>query len=250
MSILSMQDLRKNFGATEIIRGVDLDIETGEKHAIIGPNGAGKSTLFHLISGKYAPTAGSIRFKNQPIENLNPYQINRLGVARSFQVTNIFPRLSVFENIRCALLWTSGYGYSFRHLLDRQRALNENAGEVLEKIGLAGKAQIPAGEIAYSEQRALELGMAIAGGAELILLDEPVAGMSHSEADNAVRLIRKVTEGKTLVMVEHDMNIVFDLADRISVLVYGEVIACGAPAEIRANAQVQEAYLGEAQIHE
>ena len=250
MSILSMQDLRKNFGATEIIRGVDLDIETGEKHAIIGPNGAGKSTLFHLISGKYAPTAGSIRFKDQPIENLSPFQINRLGVARSFQVTNIFPRLSVFENIRCALLWSSGYGYSFRHLLDRQRALNENAGEVLEKIGLAGKAQIPAGEIAYSEQRALELGMAISGGAELILLDEPVAGMSHSEADNAVRLIRKVTEGKTLVMVEHDMNIVFDLADRISVLVYGEVIACGAPAAIRANAQVQEAYLGEAQIHE
>ena len=250
MNILSLQGLRKNFGATEIIRGVDLDIETGEKHAIIGPNGAGKSTLFHLISGKYAPTAGSIQFKNQPIGNLSPYRINRLGVARSFQVTNIFPRLSVFENIRCALLWTSGYGYSFRHLLDRQRALNENTGEVLEKIGLAGKAQLPAGEIAYSEQRALELGMAIAGGAELILLDEPVAGMSHSEADNAVRLIRKVTAGKTLVMVEHDMNIVFDLADRISVLVYGEVIACGPPAEIRANALVQEAYLGEAQIHE
>ena len=249
MSLLSMKDLRKNFGVTEIIRGVDLDIETGEKHAIIGPNGAGKSTLFHLISGKFAPTAGSIQFKGQSIENLSPFQINRLGVARSFQVTNIFPRLSVFENIRCALLWTSGYGYSFRHLLDRQRALNENTGEVLEKIGLAGKAQIPAGEIAYSEQRALELGMAIAGGAELILLDEPVAGMSHSEADNAVRLIRRVTEGKTLVMVEHDMNIVFDLADRISVLVYGKVIASGAPADIRANAQVQEAYLGEAQSH-
>ena len=250
MSVLSMKDLRKNFGATEIIRGVDLDIEPGEKHAIIGPNGAGKSTLFHLISGKYAPTSGSIEFKNQPIANLSPYQINRLGIARSFQVTNIFPRLSVFENVRCALLWSSGYGYSFRHLLDRQRALNENTGEVLKKIGLAGKTQIPAGEIAYSEQRALELGMAIAGGAELILLDEPVAGMSHSEADNAVRLIRKVTEGKTLVMVEHDMNIVFDLADRISVLVYGEVIASGAPAEIRANAAVQEAYLGEAQIRE
>ena len=249
MSLLSMKDLRKNFGVTEIIRGVDLDIETGEKHAIIGPNGAGKSTLFHLISGKFAPTAGSIQFKGQSIENLSPFQINRLGVARSFQVTNIFPRLSVFENIRCALLWTSGYGYSFRHLLDRQRALNENTGEVLEKIGLAGKAQIPAGEIAYSEQRALELGMAIAGGAELILLDEPVAGMSHSEADNAVRLIRRITEGKTLVMVEHDMNIVFDLADRISVLVYGKVIASGAPADIRADAAVQEAYLGEAQAH-
>ncbi len=244
-----MSGLRKNFGATEIIRGVDLNIESGEKHAIIGPNGAGKSTLFHLISGKLAPTTGSIQFKNRSIGNLRPYQINRLGIARSFQVTNIFPRLSVFENIRCALLWPSGYGYSFRHLLNRQRALNAAAGEVLKKIGLTGKAEFPAGEIAYSEQRALELGMAIAGGAELILLDEPVAGMSHSEADNAVRLIRKVTEGKTLVMVEHDMNIVFDLADRISVLVYGEVIASGPPAAIRADAKVREAYLGEAQSH-
>ncbi len=247
MSILSLRGLRKNFGATEIIRGIDLDIEPGEKHAIIGPNGAGKSTLFHLISGKYAPTSGSMAFNGRPIENLPPHRIHRLGIARSFQVTNIFPRLSVFENIRCALLRPSGYGYSFWRLLDRERGLNEETGRVLERIGLAERAKIPAGEIAYSEQRALELGMAIAGGAELILLDEPVAGMSHSEAGNAVDLIRKVTEGKTLIMVEHDMNIVFDLADRISVLVYGELIACGAPAEIRANPQVQEAYLGEAQ---
>jgi len=247
MSILSLRGLRKNFGATEIIRGIDLDIEPGEKHAIIGPNGAGKSTLFHLISGKHSPTAGSMAFKGRPIENLPPHHIHRLGIARSFQVTNIFPRLSVFENIRCALLRPSGYGYSFWHLLDRERGLNEETGQLLDRIGLADQARFPAGEIAYSEQRALELGMAIAGGAELILLDEPVAGMSHSEAGNAVRLIRKVTEGKTLVMVEHDMNIVFDLADRISVLVYGELIACGAPAEIRANPQVQEAYLGEAQ---
>ena len=249
MSVLALRGLRKNFGVTEIIRGVDLNIEAGEKHAIIGPNGAGKSTLFHLISGKYAPSAGSILFKDQPIENLSPHRINRLGIARSFQVTNIFPRLSVFENIRCALLWSSGYGYSFWRLLDRQRELNENTEQVLHKIGLTDKAQIPAGEIAYSKQRALELGMAIAGGAEIILLDEPVAGMSHSEADSAVRLIRKVTEGKTLVMVEHDMSIVFNLADRISVLVYGKVIASGAPADIRANAAVQEAYLGEAQSH-
>ena len=248
MSILSLRGLRKNFGATEIIRGVDLDIEAGEKHAIIGPNGAGKSTLFHLISGKYSPTSGAMEFKGQPLQNLPPHRINRLGIARSFQVTNIFPRMSVFENIRCALLWPSGFGYSFWRLLEREQGLNEKTEQVLDRIGLAGRAQFPAGEIAYSEQRALELGMAIAGGAELILLDEPVAGMSHSEADNAVQLIRRVTEGKTLVMVEHDMNIVFDLADRISVLVYGELIATGAPAEIRADAQVQEAYLGEVRI--
>ena len=249
MSILSLRGLRKNFGATEIIRGVDLDIESGEIHAIIGPNGAGKSTLFHLISGKYSPTSGSMSFKGQPLENLSPFQINRLGIARSFQVTNIFPRLNVFENIRCSLLWSTGYGYSFWRLLERETNMNEETEQVLDRIGLADRAQIPAGEIAYSEQRALELGMAISGGAELILLDEPVAGMSHSEADNAVRLIRRITEGKTLVLVEHDMNIVFDLADRISVLVYGEVIATGTPAEIRANAQVQEAYLGEAHAH-
>ena len=140
MSVLALRGLCKNFGVTEIIRGVDLNIEAGEKHAIIGPNGAGKSTLFHLISGKYAPSAGSILFKDQPIENLSPHRINRLGIARSFQVTNIFPRLSVFENIRCALLWSSGYGYSFWRLLDRQRELNENTEQVLHKIGLTDKA--------------------------------------------------------------------------------------------------------------
>ena len=143
MSILSMRNLRKNFGATEIIRGVDLDIESGEIHAIIGPNGAGKSTLFHLISGKYSPTAGSIRFNDRQIENLTPFQINRLGIARSFQVTNIFPRLSVFENIRCALLWSSGYGYSFRHLLNRQRALNDETGKCWKKSALPARRRFP-----------------------------------------------------------------------------------------------------------
>lgn len=245
MSILSLANVTKNFGETEIIRGVSLDIEKGEKHAIIGPNGAGKSTLFHLISGHYNVTGGTIKFKTEEIQNRQPYEINRLGLARSFQVTNIFPRMSVFENIRCALLWSSGYKYSFWHLLGRQQELNENTAQVLEQIGLADKQKLPAGELAYAHQRALELGIAIASGAELIMLDEPVAGMSHSEAEGAVQLIRDITEGKTLVMVEHDMNIVFDVADKISVLVYGEIIACDKPENIRANSQVQEAYLGE-----
>ena len=245
MSILSLNSVSKSFGETPIIKAVNLEISEGEKHAIIGPNGAGKSTLFHLISGRYHVTSGSIRLRDTSIENKPPYEINRLGLARSFQVTNIFPRLNVFENIRCALLWSEGYKYSFWRLLPRQHELNEKAHAILARIGLANRALIPAGELAYAQQRALELGLAIASGADVILLDEPVAGMSHSEAENAVQLIREVTEGKTLVMVEHDMNIVFDVADRISVLVYGEIIATDTPAAIRSNRKVQEAYLGE-----
>jgi|TARA_B110000438_G_scaffold294796_1_gene336756 branched-chain amino acid transport system ATP-binding protein len=245
MPILTLNNVRKDFGETAIIRGVSLDIEEGEKHAIIGPNGAGKSTLFHLISGLYKVSAGSITFKKSEIQDKAPYEISRLGLARSFQVTNIFQRMNVFENIRCALFWSKGYRYSFWHLLGRQKELNEQAMHVLEQIGLTEKALFPSGELAYAQQRALELGIAIASGAELIMLDEPVAGMSHSEAEAAVRLIRKITEGKTLIMVEHDMNIVFDVADRISVLVYGEVIATDTPEKIRSNSSVQEAYLGE-----
>ena len=245
MSVLSLHDVTKNFGETEIIRGVSLNIERGEKHAIIGPNGAGKSTLFHLISGLYNVTGGSIKFKDKEIQNKKPYEISRLGLARSFQVTNIFARLNVFENVRCSLLWSSGYKYSFWHLLGRQKELNEKTLEVLEQIGLQDKKLTPAGELAYAHQRALELGIAIASGAEVIMLDEPVAGMSLTEAESAVELIHRITGGKTLIMVEHDMNIVFDVADRISVLVYGEVIACDKPENIRANTHVQEAYLGE-----
>lgn len=245
MSLLQLQSLSKQFGDTKIIRDVNLEILPGEKHAIIGPNGAGKSTLFHLISGRYSVSSGSILFKGKPIHNRSPFEITRLGLARSFQVTNIFPRMSVFENVRCALLWSMGYRYSFWQLLGKAKALNTRTEELLEEIGLHARRNLPAGELAYAEQRALELGIAIASGAEMILLDEPVAGMSHTEAKNAVALIHKVTAGKTLIMVEHDMNIVFDMADRISVLVYGEIIASDVPSKIRGNPHVQEAYLGE-----
>lgn len=245
MSLLALNSVCKSFGSTKIIRDVSLNIEAGEKHAIIGPNGAGKSTLFHLISGRYPLSSGDIRFKDEAIHNLPPYEIARRGLARSFQVTNIFHRMSVFENIRCALLWSEGYRYTFWKLLGRQAELNRKTYEVLEQISLADKADLPSGELAYAQQRALELGIAVASGAELIMLDEPVAGMSNSEAENAVALIRRITEGKTLIMVEHDMNIVFDVADRISVLVYGEIIATDKPDNIRSNARVQEAYLGE-----
>ena len=241
---LELDGVHKRFGLTEIIRGVDLTIEAGERHAIIGPNGAGKSTLFHLVSGKIPSSSGRIRLNGTDITNLPPYEIHRLGLSRSFQVTNIFPRLSVFENLRCALLWVMGYRYSFWHLVERQTELNERAEKVLHQIGLAARRDIPAGVLAYAEQRALEIGITIAAGASVIMLDEPTAGMSRAETEFAVAMVRRITEGRTLVMVEHDMSVVFDLADRISVLANGRIIAIGTPEQIRRDPAVQEAYLG------
>lgn len=243
---LRLSALRKSFGKTEIIRGVDLSIPVGERHAIIGPNGAGKSTLFNLISGRFAPTSGRIELNGQDITGDRPYQINRKGLSRSFQITNIFPRLSVFENVRCATLFALGYRYSFWHRLAGLTDAADRAEDILQRIGLTGRRDVQAGLLTYAEQRALEIGITIAGGANVILLDEPTAGMSRSETDRAVELIRRVSEGRTLVMVEHDMSVVFNLADRISVVVYGEVIASDTPQNIRANRAVQEAYLGTA----
>jgi len=241
---LKLSAVTKNFGRSEIIRGVDLEIEKGERHAIIGPNGAGKSTLFNLISGKYSVTSGTIDLNGRPIHNHEPYEINRLGLARSFQVTNIFPRMSVYENVRCGLLWSTGHRYSFWQLVDRQRDVKERTQLILEQLNMSERADVPAGLLSYADQRALEIGITIASGGDVLLLDEPTAGMSHSETEYAVNLIRDITADKTLVVVEHDMSVVFNLADRISVLVYGEIIATDTPDKIRNNSAVQEAYLG------
>ncbi|MEO4044553.1 ABC transporter ATP-binding protein [Hoeflea sp. CAU 1731] len=243
---LELEGVTKSFGKIEIIRGVDLSIAEGERHAIIGPNGAGKSTLFNLITGRFAITSGRIRLHGADLRGKAPYQINRMGLSRSFQITNIFAKMTVFENIRCALLWPQGYGYSFWNLVHNQPSLTEGAEEILEQINLTGRRDTMAGLLSYAEQRALEIGITIAGGADVIMLDEPTAGMSHSETDYIVELIRKVTEGRTLVVVEHDMGVVFGLADRISVLVYGEIIATDVPEEVRGSPKVQEAYLGTA----
>ncbi len=243
---LHLRDVRKNFGATEIIRGVTLDIVAGQRHALIGPNGAGKTTLFNLISGRFPVTSGQISLGDTRLDTMPPHRINRLGLSRSFQITSIFHRLSVFENLRCALLWSRGYRYSFWHTLTRQDELNAAAERLLEDINLTGRRDLQAGLLSYAEQRALEIGMTVAGGATTILLDEPTAGMSNTETEYAIAMIRRLTEGKTLLMVEHDMRVVFDLADTITVLVYGEVIASGPPAAIRASRAVQEAYLGSA----
>ncbi len=243
---LAIEDLRKSFGKAEIIRGVNLKIGKGERHAVIGPNGAGKSTLFNLITGRFPPTSGKVSLHGKNLAGLAPFQINRMGLSRSFQITNIFPKMTVFENVRCSLLWSKGYKYSFWNLVSKSRDLTESADAILDQINLLNRRDLPAGVLSYAEQRALEIGITIAGGADLIMLDEPTAGMSHSETDYIVDLIRKVTEDKTLIMVEHDMGVVFGLADYISVLVYGEIIATGRPEEVRANPKVQEAYLGAA----
>lgn len=243
---LELRDLRKSFGKTEIIRGANLAVAPGERVAIIGPNGAGKSTLFNLISGRFAPTSGDVILNGQRINGMAPYEINRRGLSRSFQITNIFPKLSVFENLRCSVLWSMGYKYTFLRFLSNLDDANERAKQLMEMIKLDKKRDTLAMNLTYAEQRALEIGITIAGGANVILLDEPTAGMSKSETTRFIHLIKEVTVGRTLLTVEHDMGVVFGLADKIAVVVYGEVIAFDTPANVRANQRVQEAYLGSA----
>ncbi|MBP6019298.1 MAG: ABC transporter ATP-binding protein [Burkholderiaceae bacterium] len=243
-SILTLVDVHKSFGESHIIRGVNLELREGERHAIIGPNGAGKSTLFHLISGQFRPSSGQILLENQPIQGLEARNINRLGMARSFQITNIFPGLSVFENLRFGVMRRYGLQYNFWRPISRSRKVTQETEQLLEQLRLTQHSDTLGGELSYSEQRSLEIGMALASDPKVLLLDEPMAGMSREETEYTVGLIRELTKGRSLMIVEHDMDVVFSLSDRISVLVYGEIIATGTPDEIRANAQVQEAYLG------
>ncbi|CAM3718067.1 ABC transporter ATP-binding protein [Bordetella tumulicola] len=244
-AILDIQSLRKSFGATDIIRGVNLSMQEGERHALIGPNGAGKSTLFHLMSGQLAPSSGAILFKGHEIGGRSPQAINRRGLARSFQITNIFPKLSTFENVRLAVMRAHGLQYVFWKFIDNDRRIRDETERLLALVRLTPKASTIAGEMAYSEQRSLEIAMTLASDPTLILLDEPMAGMSHDETEYTAQLIREISVGRTLMIVEHDMDVVFKLSDRISVLVYGEIIATGSPEEIRGHAGVREAYLGD-----
>ena len=241
---LELRDLRKSFGKTEIIRGANLAVRPGERVAVIGPNGAGKSTLFNLVSGRFAPTSGEVLLHGARIDGKQPFEINRMGLSRSFQITNIFPKLSVFENLRCGVLWSLGYRYAFWRFLSRLQDANDRATQLMEMIKLDKKRDTLAMNLTYAEQRALEIGITIAGGASVILLDEPTAGMSKSETTRFIHLIKEVTVGRTLLTVEHDMGVVFGLADKIAVVVYGEVIAFDTPENVRANPRVQEAYLG------
>ena len=246
---VELKDLRKSFGKTEIIRGTNLSVAPGERVAIIGPNGAGKSTLFNLISGRFGPSSGEVLLNGERIDGLAPFEINRKGLSRSFQITNIFGRLSVFENLRCGVLWSLGYRYAFWKFLAGLKDANERAEQLVHDIRLDRKRDTLAMNLTYAEQRALEIGITIAGGANVVLLDEPTAGMSKSETARFIELIREVTVGRTLLTVEHDMGVVFGLADKIAVLVYGEVIAFDVPEAVRSNPRVQEAYLGSVAEH-
>ena len=244
-SILSLRGLKKSFGPTEIIRGVELDLRPQERHALIGPNGAGKSTLFHLISGNLKPSAGEIVLNGRRIDGQSPQAINRQGLARSFQITNIFPKLTVFENLRLAVMRSHGLQFNFWRFIDSNRQVREQTERLLVQVRLQAKAQMLAAELSYSEQRSLEIAMTLASDPQVILLDEPMAGMSNEETAYTAQLIGEVTQGRALLIVEHDMQVVFSISDRISVLVYGQVIATGTPDQIRENAAVKEAYLGE-----
>jgi branched-chain amino acid transport system ATP-binding protein len=242
--ILELQGVEKSFGALRIVRGAEVTVRDGERHALIGPNGAGKSTLFNLISGQIAPSAGEIRLRGRRIDGLPPEKVNRLGLGRSFQLTSVFSRMTAFENLRVATLRRSGVRFSVARPASCYAAANARAEDLLDAVNLTKRRDVRAGELPYSEQRALEIALTLATDPEVILLDEPTSGMSREEATHAMELIQSVMRDRTLLIVEHDMDIVFKLCDRISVLVYGQVIASGTPDEIRADPRVREAYLG------
>jgi len=241
---LELRDLGKRYGQTEVIRGLSLSVQSGERIGIIGPNGAGKSTLFDLISGRQGPSSGQVWLNGQRIDGKPPYAINRLGLARSFQISSLFPNLSVFDNLRCGLLWQQGLRYRLFKSLSRLDAANARVEQLLAQLQLADRRDTLAAQLSYAEQRALELGITLASGAPVILLDEPTAGMSRTEAAGFVQLIGLVTVGKTLLMVEHDMPVIFGLADKIVVLVQGQLLAFDTPDKVRSDERVQLAYLG------
>ena len=243
--MLELRGVAKRFGGLVATDHVNLDVAQGEVHALIGPNGAGKTTLIGQISGSLPTDSGEIRFGGQDVTRLRQHERVRLGLARSYQITSIFRRFSVLDNLALAVQARSGSSFSFWHPVNAERALFDEARVIAREIGLAGKTQSPAATLAHGEQRALEVGLALATRPKLVLLDEPMAGMGPEESQRIIALIRRIRAEVTVLLVEHDMDAVFQLADRITVLVNGRVIATGAPAEIRSHAEVRRAYLGD-----
>jgi branched-chain amino acid transport system ATP-binding protein len=245
MNILETKGLYHDFKGLAVLFNVNLEIEEGERHAVIGPNGAGKTTLFNVITGTYRPSRGKVVFKGKDITEAQPYQLMRLGMGRSFQITSTFDRMTTFQNIRLGILSQKKYRFNLFRLVDNMDNITQETIQVLRRINLEGERDFPAGVLSYGKHRSLEISLAMATDPDLVLLDEPTAGMSKDETYNAVELIRKLTEGKTAVIIEHDMDVVFSLADRITVLHYGNVLKTGTPSEIRQDPEVKEAYLGD-----
>ncbi|MBI2316065.1 MAG: ABC transporter ATP-binding protein [Betaproteobacteria bacterium] len=246
MSILRTVDLTRSFGSLLATDSVSLDIQAGERHAIIGPNGAGKSSLLHQLGGQLRPSSGRIYFKESDITGLGPERICRLGISRTFQTSNLFSRLSVLENVRLAVLSRRGNPLAPFVPLARLGAIEARSLEILEMVGLAGRKADPVRNLSYGEQRQLEIAIALATEPELLLLDEPTAGMSPAETARMIEFVARLPRTLTVLMIEHDMQVVFSLADRITVLHYGRLLATGTPGEITANKDVQDIYLGSA----
>ncbi|MBW6397330.1 ABC transporter ATP-binding protein [Roseomonas sp. HJA6] len=244
-SLLALRDLRKHYGGLAVTDGVTLDVLPGEIHAIIGPNGAGKTTLIHEITGVVAPDSGQVVFAGRDVTRLSLPRRARAGLARSFQITSVVAGFSALENVALAAQARAGSSFRFFRPAASERALNEAAMAALSEVGLADRAAVPAGALSHGEKRALEIAIALATQPRLLLLDEPLAGAGPEETERLIALLTRLKAAYTILLVEHDMQAVFALANRISVLVYGRVIATGTVAEIRANAEVRAAYLGE-----
>ena len=243
--LLETKQIRKSFGALVATDGVDFDVREGETHAVIGPNGAGKTTFIKQLSGELRPDEGQVRFAGEDITSLAAHKRTRKGLARSFQITSIYRDFSALDNVALAVQARAGHSFRFWRAAREDPALTGPASRILEKIGLEKRKDILAANLSHGEQRQLEIAMALATQPRLLLLDEPVAGMGTDESQRMVELLSALKGEKTIVLVEHDMDAVFTLADRISVLVYGRIIATGTPAEIRANPEVRSSYLGE-----
>lgn len=247
-SILTTQGLDHYFGERQVLFDINLEIREGERHAVIGPNGAGKTTLFNTITGKYRPKSGRVFLKGKDVTGFKPDKLARMGLGRSFQINSTFAGLSTFQNLRMAILARKNIRFNLFRYLDKMQPITAETDAFLARIGLSAERNLPAGLLSYGKHRCLELSLAMATDPDLVMLDEPAAGMSREETHQMVRLIRELTQGKTVVIIEHDMDVVFSLADRITVLHHGEILATGSPDEIRANQEVKDAYLGETEV--
>ncbi|MFH2129167.1 MAG: ABC transporter ATP-binding protein [bacterium] len=247
-NLLETKDLTFSYSGYRVLNGVNLDIRIGERHAIIGPNGAGKTTLFNVITGTYKPQTGRILLRGDDVSGLKPFELNRRGMGRSFQITSTFAKQTVFQNVRLGILSKRGIRFNMFKRLNKMDNITQETLKTIKRSNLEEQKDIPAGLLSYGKNRALEICMAMSTDPDLVMLDEPTAGISKDETLQIVELIRDLTADKTMVIIEHDMDVVFSLADRITVLHHGEILACGTPQEIQNNQAVKDAYLGETEI--